>query len=447
HDGTNGVHAIPLDPNRRPTTSSGTPTLPGADGTRRPPAEPAGKHKSDETSDEKEKPAPKKKKTRPAKETREAMQQPLDSQQAEGTPGYEQEQGPDHTVQGMLGDEAQQRLRVTHVVRQVNWDRVLGNLDGWAERDAETGKSPLENVFDHIRENGRISEGDLGNLLGDKYKGLKQHERLATVSCLARLSYDYHAQHSEIAGHNINPEGLQHHKDHKPGEKKINDTRGRVIEYVAQKNVPEPDDMTPEEAKKYRRDLRTERDRIKNILDSKMPDTAALPDFSGRNYAVYEVTEVDSDGKTKDVHFIIGSSVPAGEGVPNPDHSEPAAGEGLRQLDGEKFKRTAMFTEYEPCGNAGDLGGAACAHYISENLDRKKGNSRVPHGEMKKQGLLTTPEKKSPMEVSYGTSYRYGEFAEGETTKEAQDALKQQWKDDMDRVRGELLHIWLKVHA
>lgn len=65
---------------------------------------------------------------------------------------------------------------------------------------------------------------------------------------------------------------------------------------------------------------------------------------------------------------------------------------------------------------------------------------------MKKQGLLVDPEKKSELEVSYGTNYRYGPFAVGETTKEAQDAVKQGWKDDMDRVRGELLRIWIKVH-
>ncbi|MFJ6749851.1 toxin glutamine deamidase domain-containing protein [Streptomyces sp. NPDC091266] len=449
HDGSNGVHAIPLDPNRRPVDNSGTATRPDAEGARRPAAEPAGKHKQAEPSDGKdtEEPAPKKPKNRPARETREALQQPLNSNQAEGTPGYGVEQGPDHTAQGMLGDEAQQRLRQTHTVRQVNWDRVLGNLDGWADRDADSGRSPLGDAFDHIRQNKRIDENDLNHILGDDYRNLPQHERLATVSCLARMSYDYHAQHTQIDGHDINPEGLQHHKDHKAGEGKLGDSRGRAIEYQAQQNVPEPDDMTKEEAKQYRRDLKAERDRIKNALDGKIGDQAALPDFSGRNYAVFEVTETDSEGKPVGTHFIVGSSVPAGGGVPNPDHSEPAAGEGLRQLDGNRFTRTAMFTEYEPCGNAGDLGGAACSHYISENLDRPAGEPRNPHGEMKKQGLLTPPDHKSPMEVSYGTSYRYGKFAEGETTKEAQDAVKQQWKDDMDRVRGELLGIWMKVHA
>ncbi|MEV6568792.1 hypothetical protein, partial [Streptomyces kronopolitis] len=450
HNGDNGVHAIPLDPDRRPTPGSGSPTPPDAAGTRRPAAEPAGKHKADSAADkdiEQEKPASKKRKARPAKDTREALQHPLDSAQAEGTPGYGHEQGPGHTAMGMLGDEAQQRLRTTHVVQQVNWDTVLGNLDTWAEPDASSGTSPLNQVFSHIRAQGRISEADLGNLLGDAYRDLPRHEKLATVSCLARLSYDYHAQHTRIDGHDINPEGLQHHRDHKPAEGKLNDARGRAIEYVAQQNVPQPDDMTNEEARKYRRDLKAERDRIQAALSAKMGDLAVLPDFSGRNYAVFEVTETDGAGTTQDVHFIVGSSVPAGGGVPNPDHSEPAAGEGLRALDPQKFQRTAMFTEYEPCGNAGDLGGAACAHYISENLDRAPGTPRVPHGEMKKQGTLTTPQHKNPMEVSYATNYRYGKFAQGETTKDAQEEVKQRWKDDMDRVRGELLNVWLKVHA
>ncbi|KAA6221783.1 hypothetical protein CP973_07220 [Streptomyces albofaciens JCM 4342] len=61
-----------------------------------------------------------------------------------------------------------------------------------------------------------------------------------------------------------------------------------------------------------------------------------------------------------------------------------------------------MFTGFEPCGTSDDLGGAACAHYLSEDLDRPDGAPRIPCGEMKKQGLLTEPEKKSDMEVSYG---------------------------------------------
>ncbi|MGW2408690.1 hypothetical protein ACWCXK_29835, partial [Streptomyces sp. NPDC001739] len=446
HDGSNGVHAIPLDANRRPTSSS-TPSHPDGEGARRPAAEPAGKHKAEDPPGDEEKPS-KKRKSRPAKETREALQQPLDSDRAEGNPGYGQEQGPDHTADGMLGDEAQQRLRQTHVVRQVNWDHVLGNLDEWSDRDPATNKSPLQNVFDHIRNNdGRISENDLGRILGDKYRDLNQHERMATVGCLARMSYDYHAQHTEIDGRTINAEGLQLHRDHKAGEGKLGDSRGRAVEYLAQQNVPKPDDMSKEEERQYRKDLKQERERIQSLLDAKLDDTTALPDFSGRNYAVFEVTEYDSDNNPTNKHYIVGSSVPAGKGVVNSDHSEPAAGEGLRQLDQDRFQRTGMFTEYEPCGNSGDLGGAACAHYISENLDRPAGESRVSHGDAKKAGLPPPPAKKNPMEVSYGTSYRYGQFAQGETTREAQEALKQQWKDDMDRVRGELLRVWLKVHS
>ncbi|WP_050509810.1 toxin glutamine deamidase domain-containing protein, partial [Streptomyces sp. NRRL WC-3703] len=443
HSGDHGVHAVPLGRDRRPVAEKGHPPQADAGGARRPAAEPAGKSPPEQPGGGQENPAPKKPKKRTAAETRNALQQPLDHQAAEGTPGYGQEQGPDHTAQGMLGDEAQQRFRKTHVVRQVNWDTVLGNLNHWADRDAH-GDSPLGAVMDHLREKGRVDEADLEHLLGDRYTKLGRDDRLATVSCLARLSYNYHAQHTRIDGHDINPEGLQHHRDHKPSEGNLSDARGRAIEYVAQQNVPVPDEMTPQSARQYRKDLRAERTRIKNLLESKQGDPAALPDFSGRNYAVFEVTETVGD--TERVHFIVGSSVPAGEGVPNPDHSEPAAGEGLRQLDPKTFRRTAMFTEFEPCGNSGDLGGAACAHYLSENLDRPAGAPRVPHGEMKKQGLLVDPEKKSELEVSYGTNYRYGPFAVGETTKEAQDAVKQGWKDDMDRVRGELLRIWIKVH-
>ncbi|MFG2137487.1 hypothetical protein [Streptomyces sp. NPDC048650] len=122
------------------------------------------------------------------------------------------------------------------------------------------------------------------------------------------------------------------------------------------------------------------------------------------------MAELDDHGNVKSIHFAIGTSV-SGQ-----DHSEPGAGEDLRKLDDKKFKRTAMFTEYEPCGNTGALGGAACAHYPGEHLDRPKDViERKSHGEMK--AGLAAPESKSEMEVSYGTTYRYGPFADGSNTR------------------------------
>lgn len=110
------------------------------------------------------------------------------------------------------------------------------------------------------------------------------------------------------------------------------------------------------------------------------------PDFSGRNYAVIEVT----DPHTNETHYVVDSSF--SHAGPRPDHSEPHLGGWMerinedRRLQGkEPYNIDHMYTEREPCGHPKhSKGHADCSGYITHYM----------------------PET---MPIGYGIGYRKGE--------------------------------------
>ncbi|MEU9114706.1 toxin glutamine deamidase domain-containing protein, partial [Streptomyces sp. NPDC048483] len=460
HDGSNGVHAIPLSPDRRPINDR---TGDGS-GDRRAPAEPAGKHKQEHDGEDEEKPK-KKRKRKPPKtpeqrqqereQARAIAEQPFDSDGAEGVPGYNEEQGTDHTHDGMLGDESQQRLRQTHSVEQTNLRPVVDAFKRWANPDKDTGIPPLIEAIKVIQRDGALDAERMNHVLPG-YDKLSHDQQMGALAGLGRLSNAVHEAHSvgthPIAIDGVESEGLRLHNKHDIRSGEPLDPAQVAREYAARQNVPAGDDMTPEEREKREEKVAAEKARINRVWReavNNVADSIVRPDMSGKNYAVLEVRETVGD--TTRTHYVIDSSVPPGEGA---GHSEPVGGEWVRRVQEEhpgRFEVVSLYTEFEPCGKSQDTGGANCSHYISEDLERDPGEERSKHRDMKKEGTLTTPDQKSGVKIYYGIAYRMGDMqnsphngeAVSEETRAQQIAAKDKRNAEMNRLRGELLRAWV----
>ncbi|MFJ6606861.1 hypothetical protein, partial [Streptomyces lydicus] len=479
HDGTNGVHAIPLNPNRHPIPSSAPkqsgsgnpgPSKPTGED-RRPPAEPAGgKHKAEnESPDGSEGPSkPKKPKRDSAEKRRQNLadsERRFDSSEYKGSAEYNTAQEATDTHDGMLGDDAQRRLRQTHDVLQMDIGPVVDAVHRWAEPKTPGTEAPLLQAVREIKAHGALDVEHLNTILPG-FRDLDRHQRMAALAGIARLSNAVHREYSPlnvpVKEEGAPNGGVRIHDGHSiKGGSLANDPKAFAREYAARQSVPKSDDDSKAAKEKRLKDINVQKRRLTALWTQeveKAADDIFRPDMSGRNYMALEVTETDKDGNSR-IHYVIDSSVPPGsaEGDEVSAHSEPLGGEALRRAQAtnpdRQFKLTGLYTEYEPCGNSGELGGQGCSHYISENLERPAkgpGSERTKFSDLTEQQIKNVPDEKSGVEVSYAIPYRYGDveadtLGENEATVQRQENLKIKWGVGMNQVRGELLIAWDKA--
>ncbi|MFG3186814.1 toxin glutamine deamidase domain-containing protein [Streptomyces nigra] len=498
HSGDHGVFAIPLDSNRQPVTPhSGGQLRPGttpqpdseAPGNRRAPERPAGAtDKPDSEKTKEEKAAEREKARKEAKDEKarrlreraaEVPKAPLDSATLEGTPGYgvTQEGDGSSVHHGMLADESQDLLRVTNDVEQVDLHRIAQQLHAWADLNP----SPLIDTIREASANGRLSQDRLNTLLGPEFEGMSREEKAATVAAIARLSSSFHNAHAVP-----DSGGADLHSRHNPtGGART--TPPRIADaYAAAQNTLEKSGDNP-----TKEQIALERRRFRALWRAHVGDEASAeaaikkaqeegkteaeieaireqrrllrPDFSGKNYAALEVVEQNSDGTTE-THYLIDSSSPPLE------HSEPVLGEAYRALNEAnpgRYQAPVMYTEFEPCGNRTEPSNANCSDYLAHEFERPAGQERQQYSEKSDDEKSNVPGEKNKTKVVYGAGYRMGDLTPAElqklnedpefqnmTDEEKAKELENHRKDaaekrstDMDRYRGELARVWMKLAA
>ncbi|MDI3407178.1 toxin glutamine deamidase domain-containing protein [Streptomyces cavernicola] len=493
HSGKNGVFAIPLDSDRRPVAAGqdatrGGATRPDRDGAASPaagrqaPAEPAGsgdKNKKDE--DKKDEGQGEKKAKKPAKteaekaaeraRAKEVAGTAYDPDRAEGQPGYGERQPGDnsHTHYDMLTDTSQNRLRVTNDVEQVSLGPVVERLKEWAEPGKEGQEPPLLNAMRESAD-GRISQQRLNEILKPGFAEMSREEKMATVAAIARLSSSFHDAHAvDESG------GADLHSRHNPKRGDRVDPASLAREYAAVQNMLDRD-ADPEDAKELRKEKRKftslwnehigDPKMIENREKGKTPEQIAemqehrrlmRPDFSGKNYAVLEVVEHKEDGSTE-THYVIDSSVPPNSDDLGTDHSEPVLGEAFRQLDQDRYSTSAMYTEFEPCGDKTHPASANCSDYLVHEFERPADQERRHYHEKSEEERAVPEGKKNKTTIYYAAGYRLGDMDPGalqnlpedEAERAAEiERLRQEAKDkrdeDMHRFRGELLRVWMRA--
>ncbi|MER6093492.1 toxin glutamine deamidase domain-containing protein [Streptomyces bluensis] len=498
HSGNNGVFAIPLDSNRQPVTPvsggqsrPGTASQPNSEtpGNRRAPEAPAGaSDKPDNEKTKEEKAAEREKARKEAREEKarrlraraaEVPRAPLDSAGPEGTPGYgvTQEGDGSSVHHGMLADESQDLLRVTNDVEQVDLHRIAQQLHTWADGDP----SPLMETIREASAKGRLSQDRLNHLLGSEFVGMSREEKAATVAAIARLSSSFHNAHAVP-----DSGGADLHSRHNPTVG-ARTTPPRIADaYAAAQNALENSGENPSKA-----EIANERRKFRALWRAHVGDDASLeaavkkaqeegkseaeieaireqrsmmrPDFSGKNYAALEVIERKPDGTTE-THYLIDSSSPPRE------HSEPVLGEAFRTLDEAnpgRYEAPLMYTEFEPCGNRTEPHNANCADYLAHEFERPAGQDRQQYSEKNDEEKSAVPDEKNKTKVVYGAGYRMGELTPAEMQKLNEDPKFQAMSDeqkakeienrrkdaaekrntDMDRFRGELARVWMKLAA
>ncbi|MFG2893040.1 nucleic acid/nucleotide deaminase domain-containing protein [Streptomyces sp. NPDC048248] len=187
---------------------------------------------------------------------------------------------------------------------------------------------------------------------------LERGEQMAVVSSLARLSLGVHEQHSV----GRNPLAVTH-------------------PYRAEGEQPAAAGTRDSNAKNAERSLGAKGHEKygKNYLESllKEGDTRAasagaqkhMPDFTGKNFAVLEVSGPDG------ITYVIDSSVPSGDPKVSPRHSERHLLDWLDRANGKtgddegkdgkepRYKPLGLYTEREPCGEG--EGHARCANELA----------------------------------------------------------------------------------
>ncbi|MFD0248738.1 hypothetical protein, partial [Streptomyces decoyicus] len=453
HDGTNGVHAIPLDPHRHPLPTNPTNPAhnnqntesnrrPAAD-TRRPPSEPAG-----------------------------APPERFDPEAVRGSAEFGERQGADHTQYDLPLEDSQGTLRVTHDVSQIDLAPVLDNAHRWASDGS------LARVVAEAQANGRISQQRLNGLLKG-FEGLNDEQKMAVVAGIARISTGYHA--AQAAGsspvnedpgrrrpagitEDLNPRpGVSMHENHeikrlKEGESKP-EPASLAREYAVAHEAGSPDQAA----------IDATHDKLDNLLKQNK-DNGMRPDMSGKNYAVIEVHKTGKDGKIE-VDYVIDSSIPGSKRYHH-DHSEPHLGEWMRAVEAKhpgEYKVVSLFTEFEPCGDRSGTGGANCSDYLSNDMERgpEESRSRKKPERTMRDAKREGPIPKSNLRISYGIGYRkgamgfeetaeQGEYATAAERREAikegkaldnaeRDRVKKMTDSDMIKYRGEWLRIWMSA--
>ncbi|MET8468971.1 toxin glutamine deamidase domain-containing protein [Streptomyces sp. NPDC006422] len=217
-----------------------------------------------------------------------------------------------------------------------------------------------------------FTDSTLRNHLDPAWSQMNDGERYASIAAMARISQSFHANNA--VGSNPRP---------------------------ATDNDAYGDGQFHESAAAWRREesLLPEGTLPQGIEDIKrLVEAAELdsPDLTGKNYAVVEVF----DPETNESHFIVDSSVPAGVDGATPAHSESHILKWIDDLNANlapesQVKIKGLFTEREPCGlptstktgpdgkvSHHPTGHANCSRTINES----KAMDRVP--------------------VYYGTTYR-----------------------------------------
>ncbi|MFJ6608370.1 nucleic acid/nucleotide deaminase domain-containing protein, partial [Streptomyces lydicus] len=323
HDGTNGVHAIPLNPNRHPLPThdgNGHPrTDPGADPhtDRRPAAEPAGageKHKLPGEASDIE---------------RDDQRHPVHGEQ------------PGTLHDGLPPDDAQDRLRANEQtpVHQIQHDVLDRQMRDWADDgslarvlqiaagDSPDPDQPL-----------RLNAEQLGHHL-DGFNNLNRGERMAVVASLGRLSHTFHKEY----GVHSNPVSTG------------KDSVGADLHERAAAN------------------------KMKSLLrniDNPGPNVDKHgPDLTGRNFAVIEVEGPNG------TEYVVDSSHPK-QGDESAKHSEKNLGTWLKEankISGNKYRLAGLYTEREPCGDKkGALGKHNCSDYLIRMAKEQGQGQQVP---------------------------------------------------------------------
>ncbi|MEV5128891.1 nucleic acid/nucleotide deaminase domain-containing protein, partial [Streptomyces decoyicus] len=323
HDGTNGVHAIPLDPNRHPLPTNPTnPTNPAhnnqnTESNRRPAAEPAGagekrKHPGEARDIE-----------------RDDQRHPVHGER----PGTHQD--------GLPPDDAQDRLRANEQtpVHQIQHDVLDQQMRQWANDGS------LARVLQIAAGHGpdpdgprRLNSDQLAHHLKG-FQDLNRGERMAVVASLGRLSHTFHKEY----GVHSNP---------------VNDGKESVGASLHQRNVD-----------------RNLSGLLKGVNPQGPHAASHGPDLTGRNFAVIEIEGPNG------TEYVVDSSHPK-DGDTKKMHSEENLGNWLKEankVSGNKYTLSALYTEREPCGNKkGALGKHNCSDYLIKMAKEQGKGHDVP---------------------------------------------------------------------
>ncbi|GCB91326.1 hypothetical protein SALB_04049 [Streptomyces noursei] len=292
---------------------------------------------------------------------------------------------------GLEPDAEQQALRDHSPVHRIDLDHVHDQMHHWAE-DGRLSNLMEESHQRLQAERAALKEGEqppptafthqeLEHHLGDEFRRMNDGERMAVVATLARVSSDYHE--SQGVGHNPNHDSQPYadsgnRADGTPDPAKASD---RPV------SAQSREDAKPNFPPKYRKegdapsDIATLHERLTGKSKAK-PNADEVhsivnaigrhkPDFSGKNYAVVEVT--DHKGNTT---YIVDSSVPADRSGVTPRHSERHLLDWVERQnslkpDGQKYTVASLYTEREPCGSG--QGHAHCSRLLDSHTSPTHG--------------------------------------------------------------------------
>ncbi|PJN29116.1 hypothetical protein CG736_00620 [Kitasatospora sp. CB02891] len=389
HDGDHGVFAITLDPDRRPTNEHGANEHGGSEnGTGdhstadRRPEDPAGKNKAE---DDPEGGAAKKKAKHdgdgnaaagPSHDgshdnTPKTDKQVVDERRANDPdhPIHEADRTEEHLgpkegtkdeIYGVKPDDAQQALRQSNDVRQLDMDHVYDRLNDWAT------SGDLGSVLDNSKAGNpkTFNRKDLEDALPG-FKEMSPGEQGAAVAAMGRMSDEFHKNH----GVGASPEAMSYPYNADP---RVPGTAPGEADQASRGGV-DHSTSKGEAGLKQSQDYQDVRKEIKEAFGKRSIQGAVAqaghrPDLTGRNYAVIEVY----DPKTKQVSFVVDSSVPPSTpraGI-TPLHSETHLGGWMDHLKATRDQKDqpevlSLYTEREPCGIG--KGHADCSGYLSRD--------------------------------------------------------------------------------
>ncbi|MEV7120997.1 toxin glutamine deamidase domain-containing protein [Kitasatospora griseola] len=393
HDGDHGVFAITLDPDRRPTNEHGGPEHGGLENgagdhskADRRPEDPAGKHKAEDDLDD----GAAKKKAKhdgdgnaaagPSHDsspdntpdnTPKTDKQVVDERRVNDSdhPIHEADRTEEHLgpkegtkdeIYGVKPDDAQQALRQSNDVRQLDMDHVYDRLNDWAT------SGDLGSVLDNSKAGNpkTFNRKDLEDALPG-FKEMSPGEQGAAVAAMGRMSDAFHKNH----GVGASPEAMSYPYNADP---RVPGTAPGEADRASRGGV-DHSTSKGEAGLKQSQDYQDVRKEIKEAFGKRSIQGAVAqaghrPDLTGRNYAVIEVY----DPKTKQVSFVVDSSVPPSTprvGI-TPLHSETHLGGWMDHLKATRDQKDqpevlSLYTEREPCGIG--KGHADCSGYLSRD--------------------------------------------------------------------------------
>ncbi|MCB5912029.1 toxin glutamine deamidase domain-containing protein, partial [Streptomyces pinistramenti] len=396
HNGDNGVHAIPLDANRRPVGNvAARPAQdphPDQRPGRRPAAEPGhGNQRSPEGS------------------TPYGERQPS---RTDSDPSTES-----HRHYEMDPETSQDAVRGSHDVNQVNLDPIHQNLQNWL-RDGQLN-ALLDSATTRNVHNEGFTHDELSRALPG-FDAMEPGERGAVVASLARLSLSFHRDNA--VGHN--PLSLQQaYADMNrvpPNQQDVS----RGVHYHERADVFGRKGNPARQAFDHARDHYGTDDQGVSLAQ-RVRRTHAMgdhrPDFTARNYAVLEV----HDPGTNETRYVVDSSIP--QQTPDEVHSEPHLGNHLDLVNEHRksqnlppFQPINLYTEREPCGNISGSPKADCSSYIH--------NSETLHG----------------VSVNYSVGFRRGELSDAAT--DSKRDIQKMFSEDFQNHLNRLMDIWMESH-